>query len=122
MSINRRKAAVTRVQRCAMTLGGLSVVAGAALTFGLASPAAAQTSTETSTVAVQTLPALVAAAPATAAQAPKTDGMPMPHPHHMRAHHMRRHHMRPHHHHKCDPRHHGHWDHQGHEGHEDSQS
>lgn len=96
MSINPRKAAVTKVQRCVMTLGGLSVVTGAALTFGLAGSAAAQTVVTASAVAVQ---------------APKTDGMPMPHPHHMRRHH----------HDECDHGrdrdrchcHHGHWDRDG---------
>ena len=102
MSINPRKlnpgkAAVTKVQRCVMTLGGLSVLTGAALTFGLAGSAAAQTAATTSAVAVQ---------------APKTDGMPMPHPHHLRRHHHECDHGRDRDRDRCHC-HHGHWDRDG---------
>jgi hypothetical protein len=120
MSNTPRKAAATKARRCVMTLGGLSVVACATLTFGIAGPAAAQTGGETLTAPVRTLPTLAplaATTPATAVQAPKTDGMPMPHP--------RPHHPHPHHH-KCDRMHHDrdwhndHWDNDGHEGSADS--
>lgn len=118
MSNTPRKAAATRARRRVVALGGLSAVACAALTFGIAGPAAAQTGGENLTAVVRTLPILVplaATAPdaalVTAAQAPKTDGMPMPRP--------RPHHPRPHHH-KCDRMHHdrdwhdNHWDYDAH--------